>query len=47
MSVQENTSDIEHRSWGDGMIVTHDGSSVGAWVMYDPDVDAVELDDWR
>lgn len=45
--MEAESADVEfsHEEWGDGQVVSHWGD--GKWIMYDPDEDAEDLDDWR
>lgn len=47
MSVQERSTEVEHRDWGDGEIVIADTDKTGAWVKYDPEDPMFDLSNWR
>lgn len=45
LQLQEESNEEGLEDWGDGSVVYHD--SEGVWIMYDPESDVVDRDDWR
>lgn len=46
MSAEVQRNGVDFEEWGDGRTVAHWGDDPGKWVMYDPESDTVDLDDW-
>lgn len=45
LQLQEEPNEEGLEEWGDGSVVYHE--SEGTWIMYDPEDDIVDREDWR
>lgn len=41
------SSNTSREDWGNDYVVFADEEETGQWIMFDPEDDEVELDDWR
>lgn len=47
MSVQETADTIPREKWGNGQVVISERGKTGSWIMFDPEEDEVNLENWR